>query len=49
MQGVTRPVYPHLAEMVTRHVLQPGYHYGDEFEIGLGFILDALDRVASRL
>src|SRR5947207_2388039 len=35
--------YPHLAEMATRHVLRPGYHYGDEFEIGLGFILDALD------
>src|SRR5437763_11757140 len=41
--------YPHLAEMATRHVLRPGYHYGDEFEIGLGFILDALDRAASRL
>jgi AcrR family transcriptional regulator len=38
--------YPHLAEMATGHVLQPGYQYGNEFEIGLDLILDALDRRA---
>ena len=27
--------------------LTVGYQYGDEFEIGLGFILDALERAAS--
>jgi AcrR family transcriptional regulator len=39
--------YPHLTELTTRHVLQPGYHYGDEFEIGLDLILDALERAAA--
>jgi len=41
--------YPHLAEMATGHVLQPGYQYGNEFEIGLDLILDALDKAASGL
>jgi AcrR family transcriptional regulator len=36
--------YPHLAELATEHVLQPGYDYGNEFEYGLELILDALDR-----
>ena len=34
--------YPHLVELTTEHVLQPGYRYGDEFEYGLGLILDGL-------
>ncbi len=25
-----------------------GYHYGDEFEIGLDLVLDALERAADR-
>jgi AcrR family transcriptional regulator len=36
--------YPHLAELATAHVLQPGYDYGDEFEWGLDLILDGLER-----
>ncbi len=36
--------YPYLAEMATEHVLQPGYDFGSEFEIGLSVILDALTR-----
>ena len=36
--------YPHLAELTTEHVLQPGYDYGDEFEFGLELILDGLER-----
>jgi len=40
--------YPHLAELATGHILQPGYHYGDEFEIGLDLILDALERAAGQ-
>jgi AcrR family transcriptional regulator len=36
--------YPHLAEMATRHVLRPGYDYGDEFAFGLDLILDGLER-----
>ena len=37
--------YPHLVELTTKHVLQPGYDHGNEFEYGLDLILDALDRV----
>jgi len=40
--------YPHLAELATAHILQPGYQYGSEFEIGLDLILDALERSAVR-
>ena len=39
--------YPHLAEMATAHVLQPGFRYGREFETGLDLILDALERAAA--
>lgn len=34
--------YPHLVEMATEFILQPGYDFGDEFEIGLNLILNAL-------
>jgi AcrR family transcriptional regulator len=40
--------YPYLAEIATSHILQPGYHYGEEFEIGLGLILDALEQAAGK-
>jgi hypothetical protein len=36
--------YPHLAEFTFGPVLQPGYDYGDEYEFGLGLILDGLER-----
>ena len=36
--------YPHLAEFTFGHVLQPGYDYGDEYEFGLGLILDGPER-----
>ena len=38
--------YPHLHELTTQHVLQPGYAYGHEFEYGLGLILDSLETAA---
>jgi AcrR family transcriptional regulator len=38
--------YPHLAELTTQHVLQPGYDYGNEFAFGLDLILDGLDRAS---
>ncbi|MCX2923068.1 TetR/AcrR family transcriptional regulator [Streptomyces sp. NEAU-W12] len=34
--------YPHLTELTTEHVLEPGYDYADEFTFGLTLILDAL-------
>jgi hypothetical protein len=36
--------YPHLTELTVRHVLQPGYAYGDEYDFGLDLILDGLER-----
>ena len=37
--------YPHLAEFTVRHVLQPGYDFGEEFAFGLDLILDGIERV----
>jgi AcrR family transcriptional regulator len=36
--------YPYLTEIVTEHILRPGYDFGDEFDVGLTVILDALSR-----
>ena len=36
--------YPNLMEILTEHVMKPGYDYGDEFEYGLDAILDSLER-----
>jgi AcrR family transcriptional regulator len=36
--------YPHMTEMVTTYYLQPGYDFANEFEFGLGLVLDALAR-----
>jgi AcrR family transcriptional regulator len=37
--------YPHLAEMITKHAMRPGYDYAKEFEFGLDLILDGLERL----
>lgn len=34
--------FPHLAELTTELVMQPGYQYGNEFAFGIGLILDGL-------
>jgi AcrR family transcriptional regulator len=44
MQQFPADEYPHLVEMATEYVLQPGYDFGNEFEFGLNVILDALTR-----
>jgi AcrR family transcriptional regulator len=44
MQRFRTDQYPHLVEMATEYILQPGYDFGDEFEFGLGVILNALAR-----
>jgi len=36
--------YPHLAEIASELVMQPGYSYNNEFEFGLDLVLDALER-----
>jgi AcrR family transcriptional regulator len=47
-EPITQPFsadeYPHLAEMATEYIRKPGYDFGNEFEFGLGVILDALMR-----
>ena len=35
--------YPHLVELTTDYILQPGYSYGNEFAYGLEFILTGLE------
>jgi hypothetical protein len=44
MQQFSADAYPHLVEFSTEHILKPGYDFGDEFEFGLGVILDGLAR-----
>lgn len=39
--------YPHMTEFATKHVLQPGYSFGDSFEVGLNLILDGLEQAAA--
>jgi hypothetical protein len=39
---------PYLTEILTEHVMMPGYDYGDEFEYGLDVVLDGLVRAAPR-
>jgi AcrR family transcriptional regulator len=39
-------VFPYLTEFTIEHILQPGYDFGNEFEVGLGLILDGLERTA---
>jgi AcrR family transcriptional regulator len=36
--------YPHLVQLASQHILQPGYNFGDEFDFGLDLILNALNR-----
>ena len=43
METTAMSEYPHLMELTTQHVLQPGYDFGNEFEFGLNLILDGLE------
>jgi AcrR family transcriptional regulator len=47
MAAFPADAYPHLTELATQHVLQPGYDYGDEYAFGLELILDGLERLAA--
>jgi AcrR family transcriptional regulator len=44
MQQFPADAYPHLVELTTEYILQPGYDFGDEFDFGLDVIIDALSR-----
>ena len=39
-------LYPHLTEFTVDRVLQPGYDFGAEFDVGINLILDGLARAA---
>eukprot|EP01041_Mallomonas_annulata_P018855 gene18855-37963_t len=41
-------LYPSLAELTAEYVRRTGYSYSNEFEFGLGMILDGLERAARR-
>ncbi|MGO9876130.1 MAG: TetR/AcrR family transcriptional regulator [Acidimicrobiia bacterium] len=46
MPNLSTDDYPHLRELTTEYVAQPGYSYSNEFDYGLGLILDSLDAAA---
>lgn len=41
-------VFPHLAAFTAGYVLQPGYDFGDSFEVGLDLVLDGIERLAAQ-
>ncbi|MGK2950471.1 MAG: TetR/AcrR family transcriptional regulator [Acidimicrobiales bacterium] len=45
LQQMEPEAFPYLVELATEHVLQPGYDYSAEFEVGLDLVLDALARL----
>ncbi|MEM7338168.1 MAG: TetR/AcrR family transcriptional regulator [Actinomycetota bacterium] len=45
LDAETAERFPHLTELATVYVLEPGYSFGDEFDLGLDLILDGLDRL----
>jgi predicted RNase H-like nuclease len=40
-----RAAYPHFTAFALGHALQPGYAFGDEFEVGLDLVLEAIERL----
>ncbi|MGB3259167.1 MAG: TetR/AcrR family transcriptional regulator C-terminal domain-containing protein [Ornithinimicrobium sp.] len=42
LQTYPADVYPHFVELTTQHVLQPGYSFGNSFEVGLDLILTGI-------
>lgn len=36
--------YPSLVRFTSEHVMQPGYDFGDSFQIGLDLVLDGIER-----
>ena len=46
MPDLSIATHPYLLELTTEYVLQPGYSYGNEFDFGLGLVLDGLEAAA---
>jgi AcrR family transcriptional regulator len=45
LEPFTPDEFPNMVEILTDHVMKPGYNHGDEFEYGLDLILDGLEMV----
>jgi AcrR family transcriptional regulator len=45
LEAFTPDEFPNMVEILTDHVMKPGYNHGDEFEYGLDLILDGLEMV----
>ena len=43
MEEFPKADFPYLFELTVEHVLQPGYNYGNEFDVGLQVVLDGVD------
>lgn len=48
MEQMPADAYPYLTEFTIGRVLQPGYDFGAEFEVGIGLVIDGLSRAAAR-
>ena len=48
MLATFESAYPYMTEIATEHVMQPGYDFGEEFEIGRELVLDALEVLRRR-
>lgn len=40
--------FPHLAAFTAEHVMQPGYDFGDSFDVGLDLVLDGIERLTAQ-
>ncbi|MGC5617336.1 TetR/AcrR family transcriptional regulator C-terminal domain-containing protein [Georgenia sp. Z1491] len=47
LAGIPLERVPRMAELAREHVLQPGYDFGDSFDVGLAIVLDGLERLRS--
>ncbi|MFT5136858.1 MAG: AcrR family transcriptional regulator [Arenicella sp.] len=47
IDATTMNEYPHLMELTTQHVLQPGYDFAKEFDFGLNLILNGLESASN--
>ncbi|QCC78522.1 TetR/AcrR family transcriptional regulator [Nocardioides daphniae] len=45
LAGMNLTGHPRMAQFAAEHVLQPGYAFGDSFEVGLGLVLDGLEQL----
>lgn len=43
VEAMPEGAYPHLVRFTREHVLQPGYDFAREFEVGLELVLDGLE------